>query len=73
MLLIFRIRTQVHSMTIDIKNLLRLFQSHIKLQQSTPRGIGTGWQSEPMTLEDALGFRYPLPLEIVTSWKVSWA
>ncbi|KAE9373748.1 hypothetical protein N431DRAFT_338810 [Stipitochalara longipes BDJ] len=62
--------TQVHSIAIDIKNILYFFQSHMRLQQSTPRGIGTGWQYDPVTLEDALGFRVPIPLEIVTSWKI---
>lgn len=42
-------------------------------QQATPRGLGTGWQQDPVTLEDALGFRIPLPLELVNSWKVSTA
>jgi hypothetical protein len=60
-------------MTIDIKNILGLFHSHISSQQSTPRGIVTGWQQDPVTLEDALGFRIPLPLELVDSWDVSTA
>jgi hypothetical protein len=34
-------------MIIDIKNMLGLFQSHISMQQSTPRGLGTGWQQDP--------------------------
>jgi hypothetical protein len=71
MLLISHTRTQVYSMTIDIKNILCLLQSYIILQQSTPRGIGTGWQYDPVTLEDALGFRHLIPLDVVTSWKVS--
>lgn len=58
-------------MTIDIKNMLCFFQSHMSLQQSTPRGLGECWQHDPVILEDALGFRIPIPLEIVTSWKVS--
>lgn len=70
-LLIVHIRTQVHSMTADIKNILGLFQSHMLSQQSTPRGLGTGWQQEPVTLEDALGFRIPIPLELVNSWEVN--
>ena len=57
-------------MTVDIKNLLGLFRSHMSLQQSTPRGLGTAWQQEPVTLEDALGFRIPIPLELVNSWEV---
>jgi hypothetical protein len=60
-------------MTIDIKNILGLFQSHLLSQQSTPRGLGTGWQQDPVTLEDALGFRIPIPLELVNSWEVSCA
>jgi len=55
-------------MTIDIKNILRLFQSNISMQQSTPRGLGTSWHQDPVTLEDALGFRIPIPLELVNSW-----
>ena len=58
-------------MTIDIKNILCLFQSHMTFQQSTPRGIETGWQYDPVTLEDALGFRHLIPLDVLTSWKVS--
>ena len=58
-------------MTIDIKNILCLFQSNILSQQATPRGLGTGWQQDPVTLEDALGFRIPLPLELVNSWEVN--
>jgi hypothetical protein len=57
-------------MTVDIKNILYLFQSHMESQQSTPWGLGTGWQQNPVTLEDALGHRITIPLEIVTSWKV---
>jgi hypothetical protein len=57
-------------MTVDIKNILDLFQSHMESQQSTPWGLGTGWQQNPVTLEDALGLRITIPLEIVTSWKV---
>ena len=60
-------------MTIDIKNILGLFQSHISMQQSTPQGLGTGWQQDPVTLEDALGFRIPIPLELVNSWDASFA
>ena len=58
-------------MTIDIKNILCLFQNYMISQQSTPRGIGTGWQYDPVTLEDALGFRHLIPLDEVTAWKVS--
>ncbi|KAH9208158.1 hypothetical protein DL95DRAFT_415047 [Leptodontidium sp. 2 PMI_412] len=59
---------QVHSITIDIKNILGLFQSYILMQQSTLRGLGTGWQQDPVILEDALGFRIPIPLDLVNSW-----
>ncbi|KAL5316344.1 hypothetical protein ACEPPN_015389 [Leptodophora sp. 'Broadleaf-Isolate-01'] len=38
------------------------------MQQSAPRGLGTGWQQDPVTLEDALGFRIPIPLDLVNSW-----
>jgi hypothetical protein len=72
-LLIIHIRTQVHSMIADVRSILGLFQSHILSQQSTPRGLGTGWQQEPVTLEDALGFRIPIPLELVNSWEVNIA
>ena len=57
-------------MTIDIKKILDLFQSHMESQQSTPWGLGTSWQQNPVILEDALGLRITIPLEIVTSWKV---
>ncbi|PMD60566.1 uncharacterized protein K444DRAFT_612697 [Hyaloscypha bicolor E] len=62
--------TQLHCITVEIKNTLCLFQSHMRLEKETPRGIGTGWQSDPVTLEDALGFRHTIPLDIVTSWKI---
>jgi len=45
----------------------------MRLQQETPRGVGTGWQYDPVTLEDALGFRHLIPLDVVTSWRVSVA
>ncbi|PQE14012.1 Glycoside hydrolase superfamily protein [Rutstroemia sp. NJR-2017a BBW] len=48
-------------------------EGHIAMQQLTPRGLGTGWQQDPVTLEDALGFRVPIPLELVTSWDASSA
>lgn len=70
-MLIVHIRTQVHSMTVDIRNLLFLFQGHMSLQQSAPRSLGTSWQQDPVTLEDALGFRIPIPLELIDSWEVS--
>jgi hypothetical protein len=57
-------------MAVDIKNTLGSFHSHILSNQYTPRGLGTGWQQDPVTLEDALGFKIPLPLELVDSWDV---
>jgi hypothetical protein len=58
-------------MVSDLKSTLSLLQSHILAQQATPRGIGIHWQQEPVTLEDALGFMIPIPLELVDSWDVS--
>ena len=60
-------------MIVEIKDIVVLFHSQIASQQSTPRGLVTGWQQDPVTLEDALGFRIPLPLELVNSWDVSIA
>lgn len=40
------------------------------LQPTTPKGIGNTWQQAPVTLEDALGFVYLIPLELVNSWDV---
>jgi hypothetical protein len=65
-------RTHLHATVVEIKNMLALFHSHIASQQSTPRGLVTGWQQDPVILEDALGFRIPLPLELVNSWDVSY-
>jgi len=53
-----------------MKSLLSLLRCHLKYQQSTPRGLGTHWKQAPVTLEDALGFLIPLPLELVNSWEV---
>lgn len=64
-------RTQVDIITIEMRNLLAQLNNHILSQQATPRGLGTHWQQEPMTLEDALGVQIPIPLELVTSWDVS--
>ena len=55
---------------IDIRRLLSLLQTHIILQQETPRGIGTTWQQAPVIFEDALGNIFPIPLELVDSWEV---
>jgi hypothetical protein len=58
-------------MTIDIKNILGFFQGDISTQQSTPSGLGTCWQQDFVTLEDALGFRLRIPLEVIDSWDAS--
>ncbi|CZR63961.1 uncharacterized protein PAC_13858 [Phialocephala subalpina] len=55
---------QVHTIVIDIRAMLSLLRNQI------PRGLGTHWQQEPVTLEDALGFRVPIPLELVDSWEM---
>jgi hypothetical protein len=60
----------VHTIAIDTKNFLSLLQSHMLAQQATPRTIGGCWQQAPVTLEDALGFVIPIPLELVNSWDV---
>ncbi|PMD65619.1 uncharacterized protein K444DRAFT_625172 [Hyaloscypha bicolor E] len=62
--------TQVHAISVDMRNDLSLLQSHILAQHATPRGLGTHWQQEPVTLEDALGFMVPIPLELVNSWEM---
>ena len=55
---------------MDIESTVSLFRGHILAQTEIPRGIGTHWKQEPVTLEDALGFLYPIPLELVNSWDV---
>ncbi|KAF4633139.1 hypothetical protein G7Y89_g4976 [Cudoniella acicularis] len=55
---------------IDMKTVLSQVRCHILAQQTTPRGLGTHWQQAPVTLEDALGFLVPIPLELVNSWKM---
>ena len=62
--------TQLQVIAIEMKNTLSQLHGHILSQQATPRGIGTQWRQEPMTLEDALGFLVPIPLELVNSWDV---
>jgi hypothetical protein len=63
--------SQVRSIVIDMKALLDFFRSSMLVQHATPRGLGTHWQQAPVTLEDALGYQIPLPLELVYSWDVS--
>jgi hypothetical protein len=63
-------RTQVHAIAVDMKSVLALLHNNLLSLQSTPRGLGTHWLQEPMTLEDALGFMVPIPLELVNSWDV---
>jgi hypothetical protein len=60
-------RSQVHTIAIDMKNFLSLLQSHTLAQQTTPRTIGGCWQQAPVTLEDALGYVIPIPLELANS------
>ncbi|KAF4615625.1 hypothetical protein G7Y89_g15282 [Cudoniella acicularis] len=61
---------KVHTIVIDMKSVLSLLHSHLLSQQATPRGLGTHWQQAPVTLEDALGFMVPIPLELVNSWEM---
>jgi hypothetical protein len=63
--------SQVRSIVIDMKALLDFFRSSMLVQHATPQGLGTHWQQAPVTLEDALGYQIPLPLELVNSWDVS--
>ena len=60
----------MHTIVIDVKNFLSLLQSHMLGQQAISRTIGGCWQQAPVTLEDALGFVVPIPLELVNSWDV---
>ena len=59
---------QIHAAVLEIGATLRVFQHHIYAQHTTPRGLGTHWAQQPVTLEDALGRLIPLPLELVDSW-----
>ncbi|KAH8820125.1 hypothetical protein F5884DRAFT_744486 [Xylogone sp. PMI_703] len=61
-------KTQIHTIATDIKNLLVLLQSHIRSQQAMPRGLGGCWKQAPVSLEDAMGFVIPIPLELVNPW-----
>ncbi|PVH79347.1 hypothetical protein DL98DRAFT_589416 [Cadophora sp. DSE1049] len=61
---------QVRLIAIDMKCLLGLLHNHIVSIQATPRGLGTHWQQAPVTLEDALGFVIPIPLELVNTWEM---
>ncbi|KAE8441910.1 hypothetical protein EG329_004168 [Mollisiaceae sp. DMI_Dod_QoI] len=62
--------SQVHSIVIDMKSVLSLLCNHILSQQAAPHGLGTHWQQAPVTLEDALGFMVPIPLELVNTWEM---
>ncbi len=55
-----------------MNSVLSLLRNHIVSQQAAPRGLGTHWQQAPVTLEDALGFMVPIPLELVNTWEVCW-
>jgi hypothetical protein len=68
--LIFLPRTQVRSIAIDMRNMLSLLHNSIVVQQAAPRCLGGHWKQAPVTLEDALGFMIPIPLELVNSWDV---
>lgn len=63
-------RAQVHLIAIDMRSLLSILHNHILSHEAAPRGLGTHWQQAPVTLEDALGFMIPIPLELVNSWEV---
>jgi hypothetical protein len=56
---------------VDVKSMMTLLHNNILPIHAIPRSLGTQWQQEPVTLEDALGNRIPLPLELVNSWDVS--
>src|SRR5436305_13956420 len=43
---------------------------YLVVQKSLPREVDSPWRQAPVTLEDSLGFLVPIPLELVTSWKV---
>jgi hypothetical protein len=43
---------------------------YLVIQKSLPREVDSPWSQAPVTLEDSLGFVVPIPLELVTSWKV---
>ena len=43
---------------------------YLVIQKSLPREVDSPWRQAPVTLEDSLGFLVPIPLELVTSWKV---
>lgn len=60
----------MHAIAIDMKGVLALLHNNLLSLQATPRGLGTNWQQEPVTLEDALGCMVPIPLELVNSWDV---
>jgi hypothetical protein len=43
---------------------------YLVIQKSLPREVDSPWRQAPVTLEDSLGLLVPIPLELVTSWKV---
>lgn len=68
--LILLSRSQVRSIVIDMRSLLYLLHNSIATQQAAPRCLGGHWQQAPVTLEDALGFVIPIPLELINTWDV---
>ncbi|KIN03095.1 hypothetical protein OIDMADRAFT_27555 [Oidiodendron maius Zn] len=41
----------------------------IEKRRNTPSGFASCWKQDPMTLEDALGRLFMIPLDIVVSWE----
>lgn len=53
------------------KNLeLQISEATDQLKVEISRGIGQPWDNKPLQFQDALGRRYPIPIEIVGSFEV---
>jgi hypothetical protein len=63
-------RPRIYSIAIDMRSWFSRLNDQIASLQITPRGLETHWKQAPVTLEDALGFLVPIPLELVNSWDV---
>jgi len=50
---------QATAVTIEIRNVLELFQNLVISQQSIPKGIDACWNQAPVTLELATGKQIP--------------
>lgn len=57
-------------MTLDIRNIVANIYTEIVTQRNILRGLSPYTQA-PALIEDALGWTFQIPLDVVSSWEVS--